>query len=71
MLNERFVTGKHYLSITDTTNGKNYYIGNQRIVNELVDLLNELYEDNEQSKLMISTLRNIILENGFEEYILK
>ena len=31
-------------------------------VEQLVDLLNELHEENEQSKMMIATLRNIVLD---------
>ena len=30
---------------------------------EVVDKLNELAEENEQSKMMIATLQNIVLEN--------
>ena len=33
---------------------------------EVGKLLNELVEENEQCKLMIATLRNIILENGID-----
>ena len=33
---------------------------------EVGKLLNELHEENEQCKLMIATLRNIILENGID-----
>ena len=32
-------------------------------VNNLIAELNELHEENEQSKMMIATLRNIVLEN--------
>lgn len=50
MCNERFVTGKHYLSITDMSNGENYYIGNENICNKLCNLLNELIVENEKLK---------------------
>lgn len=33
---------------------------------ECCNLLNELHEENEQCKMMIATLRNIILENGID-----
>ena len=41
---------------------------NNQLLNfrETVELLNELHEENEQCKMMIATLRNIILENGID-----
>ena len=33
---------------------------------DIEELLNELHEENEQCKMLIATLRNIILENGID-----
>ena len=35
-------------------------------IDEVCKLLNELHKENEQCKMMIATLRNIILENGID-----
>jgi len=43
-----------------------YYQNSNDDFKKLCELLNELHEENEQSKLMIATLRNIILENGID-----
>ena len=40
--------------------------GKQMNANDVVALLNEQHEEIEQSKMMIATLRNIILENGID-----
>ena len=41
-----------------------FYLG--RKLQSVIMELNELYEENEQCKMMIATLRNIILENGID-----
>ena len=57
---------KGWVDIIDTDN--NQTLCNIRIeyANYMVNLLNELAEENEQCKMMIATLRNIILENGID-----
>lgn len=57
---------KGWVDIIDIDN--NQTLCNIRIeyANHMVNLLNELHEENEQCKMMIATLRNIILENGID-----
>lgn len=52
---DRFILGKHYLTITDTVTGKDYYIGTERIANELCTLLNTLDTEREEWKICSSS----------------
>lgn len=46
--------------INDNVTGETY----EFTMDTVLDLLNELYDENERCKMMIATLRNIILESG-------
>jgi len=69
------MTGKRF-SVTQTILGSGIYdyqaedelceSYDEDAYGEVCNLLNELHEENEQCKMMIATLRNIILENGID-----
>lgn len=46
--------------INDNVTGETY----EFTMDTVLDLLNELHDENERCKMMITTLRNIILESG-------
>ena len=55
-------------NVTDYADGGivHHPMTSENMANVMCDLLNELHEENEQCKMMIATLRNIILENGID-----
>ena len=53
-----FNSDSDWWTISDNTTKKDRLWGQ-----DVVELLNELNDENEQSKMMIATLRNIVLEN--------
>lgn len=48
--------------IKNNETGTEWYHDSRASLLEIVDELNELHEENEQSKMMIATLRNIVLD---------
>ena len=62
-MTERFEIDDSDIVIDDMVTGKSYIFDSYDDCTAFFDLLNELHEENEQSKMMIATLRNIVLEN--------
>lgn len=62
MIEKRFWCLDEYKSETSPIVDGKFAPTNEWLCNKL----NELHEENEQCKMMIATLRNIILENGID-----
>lgn len=65
-MTKRFDIDDSDIVVDDLKTGESYIFDDYRSCENCCILLNELHKENEQCKMMIATLRNIILENGID-----